>query len=58
MGIKLLKNILRLIIAIPLSLLGLKYLKWSSFWNIILFLCVYLAISILIELLIPNKKNK
>ncbi len=58
MGIRLLKNILRIGIAIPLSLIALKYLKWDSFWNIILFLCVYLVISILIELIIPNKKNK
>jgi hypothetical protein len=47
--LKFLKHFLRIALAVPLSILALKYFKFESFGNVMLFLAIYLLVSFLLE---------
>ncbi len=59
---KLLKNILIIVVALPICIFFYKIFQFGTFGNIILFMSIYILVSIIFEVifgkLIKNKQKK
>ena len=56
---KFIKQITRIIFAVPLCLLGLSLFDFGSFANVFMFLIIYIGVSLILESLFVNlEKNR
>ena len=55
---KFLKHVLRIIFAIPLSILALRFSDFKSIINMLMFMVIYVLVGIVIEFVFDKFKNK
>lgn len=55
---KFLKQVLRIGISVPLCIIGYRFFEFGTFGNMMLFMAVYLLISIILEVIFKQFENK
>lgn len=55
---KFLKQILRILLSVPICIFGYRFFKFETFGNIIMFMGVYIVISFLLEFIFKKIEKK
>lgn len=55
---KLLKNIIRVVLAAPLCILSIKLVELNDLFQIILFVAIYVLVSLIIEPIFQKIENR